>query len=98
ASVLPLPVVAVLFGQMLQLAGLVNKALHAIGLGSLAFDWLGQPSWALWTMTGVIVWKELGFGVILFLARLLSLPAETFEAARVDGARFLRLPRFVTVP
>jgi ABC-type sugar transport system permease subunit len=96
--VLPIPVVAVIFGQMLQLDGLVNKALRGAGLGGLAFDWLGQPVWALWTMTGVIVWKELGFGVILFLARLLSLPAETFEAARIDGARFFRLHRYVTVP
>lgn len=96
--VLPIPVVAVIFGQMLQLDGLVNKALRGIGLGGLAFDWLGQPGWALWTMTGVIVWKELGLGVILFLARLLSLPAETFEAARIDGARFFRLHRYVTVP
>jgi ABC-type sugar transport system permease subunit len=61
-------------------------------------DWLGDPTWALWTMTGVIIWKELGLGVILFLARLLSLPAETFEAARIDGARFWRLHRYVTVP
>jgi ABC-type sugar transport system permease subunit len=96
--VLPIPVVAVIFGQMLQLNGLVNKALRGIGLGGIAFDWLGQPGWALWTMTGVIVWKEVGFGVILFVARLLSLPAETFEAARVDGARFFRLHWSVTVP
>lgn len=96
--VLPIPVVAVIFGQMLQLDGLVNKALRGAGLGGLAFDWLGQPGWALWTMTGVIIWKELGFGVILFLARLLSLPAETFEAARIDGARFFRLHWSVTVP
>jgi ABC-type sugar transport system permease subunit len=96
--VLPIPVVAVIFGQMLQLDGLLNRALHTIGLGTLAYDWLGDPAWALWTMTGVIVWKELGFGVIIFLARLLSLPTETFEAARVDGARFFRLHRHVTVP
>jgi len=96
--VLPIPVVAVIFGQMLQLDGLVNKVLRGAGLGRIAYDWLGQPGWALWTMTGVIVWKELGFGVILFLARLLSLPAETFEAARIDGARFFRLHRSVTVP
>ena len=96
--ILPIPVVAVIFGQMLQLDGLLNKALRAIGLGAVAFDWLGQPGWALWTMTGVIVWKELGFGVILFLARLLSLPPETFEAARIDGAQFFRLHRYVTVP
>ncbi len=96
--VLPIPVVAVIFGQMLQLNGLLNQALRSIGLGGIAYDWLGDPSWALWTMTGVIVWKELGFGVILFLARLLSLPSETFEAARIDGARFFRLHRYVTVP
>lgn len=96
--VLPIPVVAVIFGQILQLNGLLNQGLRSLGLGALAVDWLGQPEWALWTMTGVIVWKELGFGVILFLARLLSLPVETFEAARIDGARFFRLHRYVTVP
>lgn len=96
--VLPIPVVAVVFGQMLQLNGMLNQGLRGVGLGGIAFDWLGDPGWALWSMTGVIVWKELGLGVILFLARLLSLPAETFEAARIDGARFFRLHRFVTVP
>lgn len=96
--VLPIPVVAVIFGQILELNGLLNRGLHAVGLGSLAFDWLGDPSWALWAMTGVIVWKEIGFGVILFLARLISLPVDTFEAARIDGARFLRLHRYVTIP
>ena len=96
--VLPIPVIAVIFGQLLQFNGLINQGLRAGGLGGFAQDWLGQPGWALWTMTAVIIWKELGFGVILFLARLLSLPAETFEAARIDGARFFRLHRYVTVP
>jgi ABC-type sugar transport system permease subunit len=96
--VLPIPVIGVIFGQLLQLNGLLNSALRSVGLGAMAVDWLGQPRWALWTMTGVIIWKELGFGVVLLLARLLSLPAETFEAARIDGARFFRLHRYVTVP
>jgi ABC-type sugar transport system permease subunit len=96
--VLPIPVIGVIFGQLLELNGLLNHLLRSAGLGFLALDWLGQPRWALWTMTGVIVWKEVGFGVVLFLARLLSLPAETFEAARIDGARFFRLHRFVTLP
>jgi ABC-type sugar transport system permease subunit len=96
--VLPIPVIAVIFGELLQYNGLINQGLRTVGLGGLAQDWLGQPRWALWTMTVVIIWRELGFGVILFLARLLSVPTELFEAARIDGARFFRLHRYVTVP
>lgn len=96
--VLPIPVIGVIFGQLLQFNGLVNQLLRALGLDGLAQDWLGQPRWALWTMTGVIIWKELGLGVVLFLARLFSVPADMFEAARIDGARFFRLHRFITLP
>ena len=96
--VLPIPVIGVIFGQLLQLNGLVNQLLRGVGLDALAQDWLGQPRWALWTMTVVIVWKELGFGVVLFLARLFAVPTEMFEAARIDGARFFRLHRYITVP
>ena len=96
--VLPIPVIGVIFGQLLQFNGLVNEGLRAIGLAGLAQDWLGQPRWALWTMTAVIIWRELGFGVILFLARLLAVPTEMFEAARIDGAHFFRLHRHITVP
>ena len=96
--VLPIPVIGVIFGQLLQLNGLVNQLLRGVGLDALAQDWLGQPRWALWTMTVVIVWKELGFGVVLFLARLFAVPTEMFEAARIDGALFFRLHRHITVP
>jgi ABC-type sugar transport system permease subunit len=96
--VLPIPVIGVIFGQLLQFNGLVNQLLRAFGLDRFAQDWLGQPRWALWTMTCVIIWRELGFGVVLFLARLLSVPADMFEAGRIDGARFFRLHRFITLP
>ncbi len=96
--VLAIPVIGVVFGQLLQLNGLVNQFLRAVGLGGLAQDWMGQPRWALWTMTAVIVWRELGFGIVLFLARLLSVPSDIFEAGRIDGARFWRLHRRITVP
>lgn len=96
--VLPIPVVAVIFGQMLQLDGLLNRGLRGAGLGSLAYDWLGQPGWALWTMTGVIIWKELGFGVIIFLARLFALPTDVYEAARADGAGWWRTHWHVSLP
>jgi len=49
-------------------------------------------------LMGIIIWKELGFGIVLFLARLLSLPGELFDAARVDGAGWWRMHRHITVP
>jgi len=96
--ILPIPVVGVVFGQLLQFNGALNQALHAVGLGGLAADWLGDPSRALWTMGAIIIWKEVGFGVVLFLARLMSLPSEVFEAARIDGAGFFRMHLHVTIP
>ncbi len=96
--ILPIPVVGVVFGQLLQLNGALNSALRAFGFHSLALDWLGDPGQALWTMSAIIIWKEVGFGTILILARLISLPLETLEAARIDGAGFFRLHLKITLP
>ena len=46
----------------------------------------------------VIVWREVGFGIILFLARLLSLDEEPLEAARIDGAGWWQRLRYVILP
>jgi ABC-type sugar transport system permease subunit len=95
---LPVAVVGVLFGQILTLHGLLNSSLEAVGLGTLARDWLGNPDYALSSLIGVIVWKELGFGVIIFLARLFALPTEIYEAARTDGAGWWRTHWHVSLP
>lgn len=96
--ILPATVVGVVMGQLLQLNGAFNTALRAVGLGSLAQDWLGDPGIALWTLGGVIIWKEVGFGIILFFARLISLPTDTYEAAMMDGAGFWRKHWSITLP
>ena len=96
--VLAIPVVSVLFSYLLQLNGGLNTGLRAAGLDGLAQDWLGSERWALPSLMAVIVWKELGFGIMLFFARMLSLPAELWEAARVDGAGWWRLHWHVTLP
>jgi ABC-type sugar transport system permease subunit len=96
--VLSIPVVGIVFGYLFARHGLVNGALSAVGLNALAQDWLGSSSWALPTIMAVIVWKELGFGVILFLARLIAVPEEIYEAARIDGAGWWRTLRHVSIP
>jgi ABC-type sugar transport system permease subunit len=96
--ILSIPVVGIVFGYIFQLNGLLNTALEKIGLGGLAQDWLGSSSWAMWSIMAVIVWKELGFGIIVFLARLMSVNEELFESARVDGAGWWQTFRHVTLP
>ncbi|MGQ9787682.1 MAG: carbohydrate ABC transporter permease, partial [Anaerolineae bacterium] len=80
------------------LSGVLNEALIAIGLPQLALDWLGSPKLALWTIMFVIIWKEVGLGVVLFLARLMSVEEELFDAARIDGANWWRLQWHITIP
>ena len=96
--VLPVTVIGVVMGQLLQLHGALNVVLRAAGLDALAQDWLGDPGVALWTMAGVIIWKEVGFGVILFLARIMSLSTDVYEAAMMDGAGFWRKHWSITMP
>lgn len=95
---LSITVVGVIFGYMFQYRGVVNTLLQGIGLGALAKDWLGKSEYALWVVMVVIIWKEVGFGVVLFLARLMSVQEELFEAARLDGANWLQLQWYITIP
>jgi len=96
--VLSIPVVGVVFGYIFEYRGVLNTAIRAVGLDILARDWLGSPAWAMPTIMFVIVWKELGFGIVLCLARLMSVSEDYFESARVDGARWWRILWHVTIP
>jgi len=92
-----IPTVAIGFAMsnFFALNGGFNQMLRAIGLGFLDRQWAVDPDWALATVSVVIIWCQTGFGAILFLARLGSMPEEILEAAYIDGAgwwrRFWRL-------
>jgi raffinose/stachyose/melibiose transport system permease protein len=78
-------------------AGL-NGILGALGLGGLRQDWLGDPSLAIWSVAGMVIWQYAGYSMVIFLAGLEGIPAELHEAALIDGAgRFQRF-RYVTWP
>jgi raffinose/stachyose/melibiose transport system permease protein len=78
--------------------GPVNAALDAVGLGSLARPWLGDPSTALPVVILVNAWQYVGFPVLLFGAALAGLPTEYAEAAQVDGANAWRRFSRITLP
>jgi len=86
------------FKLILQPNGAVNATLEAIGLGSLAKNWLADPAVALWTIFFVLTWKYIGFAILLFLAGLQGIPDELAEAAQIDGASWWQIQRHITIP
>jgi len=96
--ILPAAGIGLAFGAFLQFNGALNQAFRAVGLAVLARDWLGSPNLAIWSVGGVVIWQQLGFGVVVFLAALLSLPHEVTEAARLDGASWWQLQTRIQLP
>ncbi len=96
--ILAIPVVGIVFSYILQFNGVLNEILRGVGLEPLALDWLGDESLALWSVLFVIVWREVGFGIILFFARLMSLDESQLEAAQIDGAGWFRRLRHIILP
>jgi multiple sugar transport system permease protein len=76
--------------------GMANHVLGLIGIHPV--DWLGDPHWAMPTIILFAVWKNFGYNMIIFLAGLQAIPADLYEAARIDGASLLQQFRHITLP
>lgn len=76
--------------------GLVNNLLHMVGLQGP--NWLGSPTLALFAVIFVIIWRNIGSGMIIFLAGLQGIDAALYEAAKIDGAGTFALFRYITLP
>ena len=79
--------------------GLVNRALLDLGLISKPVIWFGvSAELVLWAVIVSVVWKVVGFGMLLFVAAIQSIPQDINDAARVDGARYWMRVRKITLP
>ena len=96
--VLAVPIIAVVMKRMFQFNGPVNEILRWLSLDFLALDWIGSSDVALWTVMILIIWRESALGIILFLARLLSLDESILEAARLDGANWWQRVWHIILP
>lgn len=79
-------------------ANMINRTLTAVGLPGLVHNWLSDPKTALTTVALVHCWKGFGWGFLIFLAGLQTIPRELYEAARIDGANSWRLFKHITLP
>ncbi|MFV2009073.1 MULTISPECIES: carbohydrate ABC transporter permease [unclassified Micromonospora] len=95
-QVLPVAVTGIVWGWILHPSyGALNSILDRVGLGALAQNWLGDPAYALLSVMAVMVWFQLGYPVVMFMAGLQRVDPELYEAADLDGAgwfqRFTRI-------
>jgi N-acetylglucosamine transport system permease protein len=80
-------------------AGILNAFLTGIGLsGFNNFAWLGEVRTAMPASMFVIIWSFVGFYTVLFVAAIKGIPAEIYEAARIDGAGRFRTATRITLP
>ena len=93
--VMPVAGTVLLINLLFAERGLVNQLLLALGL-PLA-DWLQSPA-AFWVMLLLYLWKSAGYAVVLLLSGLLTIPAEHYQVAQVEGASAAQAFRFVTMP
>ena len=91
-------VTAVVWKRIYAPDGPINDVLKAVGLGGLAKGWLGDYTWALPALGVIGTWGSFGLCTLMFIAGMQSIPAELYDAARVDGAGPIREFFTVTLP
>ncbi|MET9384823.1 sugar ABC transporter permease [Streptomyces sp. NPDC002928] len=77
-------------------SGVVNAALHAVGIGPV--NWLTSPSWSLASVIIANIWIGVPFNLVVLHSGLQSIPSSLYEAAALDGAGAWRRFRHITFP
>lgn len=77
-------------------SGIVNSLIQLFGGEPIYF--LSKPEWFVPVYTIMNIWKSTGYGAIIYISALTSIPEDLYEAARVDGAGRWKQLLFVTLP
>jgi N-acetylglucosamine transport system permease protein len=78
--------------------GILNGLLSSLGLDNLTHAWLGEKSTVLGAVTVPVIWSNLGFFMVLFIAGIENIPSTLYEAAKIDGAGEFRQFTRITFP
>ena len=89
-------VAAIAFKWLYADQGILNYLVTKLGMEPIG--WLTDPNYALYSVIIVTIWKGIGYYMIIYLAALMSVPKELYEACDIDGANFLTKHLTVTVP
>ena len=89
-------VAAIAFKWLYATQGVLNYILSLFHLN--AVGWLTDTKWALFSVAVVTVWKGIGYYMMIYLASLMSVPQDLYEACDIDGANFWQKHFTVTIP
>jgi ABC-type sugar transport system permease subunit len=95
--VLPIVACAILFTILMNpVWGIFNAVLGLVGLPPS--QWLADPDTAMNSAVIMIIWKYIGYYMVLFMTALLAVPQEYYDAAHIDGAGPIQTFRYITWP
>lgn len=89
-------VAAIAFKWLYAQDGILNYLMQFFNINKV--EWLTNPDIAIYSVIIVTIWKGIGYYMMIYLASLMSVPQELYEACDIDGASFLQKHLTVTVP
>lgn len=89
-------VAAIAFKWLYAEQGILNYLLNVFHIHSIG--WLTNPKYAIYSVIIVTIWKGIGYYMMIYLAALMSVPKELYEACDIDGAGFFTKHLTVTIP
>jgi raffinose/stachyose/melibiose transport system permease protein len=102
---LPVILSVVVIGQLWKtiynpasLGGMLNQLLIAVGLEEWTRAWLTEPKVAMYALYFVALWQYLGYHVLIQFTGVQNIPADLYEAAKIDGAEGFAADRHITFP
>jgi raffinose/stachyose/melibiose transport system permease protein len=97
-QILPIAVAGFIWSWVLATQnGLLNSVIEALGVKSPP-DWLGDPNIAIYAVMLMLIWLQVGYPVVIFMAALQRVDPELYEAAALDGAGWWRRFLAITIP
>ena len=94
--IISIVVAAIAFKWLYAGQGVLNYLLSLFNINSIG--WLTDTKWALFSVALVTIWKGIGYYMMIYLASLMSVPQDLYEAADIDGANFWQKHLTVTIP
>ena len=94
--IISIVVAAIAFKWLYAQQGVLNYLLSVFHIEPIG--WLVDTKWALFSVAIVTIWKGIGYYMMIYLASLMSVPQDLYEAADIDGANFWQKHLTVTIP